>query len=376
MRRGVPDGDGNLEHFVVGKVLEAGKHPNADKLQLTKVDVGDGEPRSIVCGAWNFGAGATVAVVAARRVMPGGELHDREAQAARRGLRRDDPLRARARARPGPRRDHGARRRRSQPGTPLADVLPLGDDVLEIETLYNRPDLTSIYGIAREVAALTGAELQPMPGTEPRATATSRSTIAIEDLDALPALHRAPLPRRDDRRVAGVAEGAPARRRHAADLERRRHHQLRDARARQPAARVRLRHARRRTDRRAPRAAGREARDARRHAARARSRRSRDRRRRAADRDRRRDGRREHRGRRRDDVGPARGRELRAADRAAQRRAPPHAHREPDPLGEGRRPGARGRGRRPTRRSCSPSSPARAGRARRRGARPNCRRRR
>jgi phenylalanyl-tRNA synthetase beta chain len=35
----------------VGKVLEAGKHPNADKLQLTKVDVGDGEPRSIVCGA-------------------------------------------------------------------------------------------------------------------------------------------------------------------------------------------------------------------------------------------------------------------------------------------------------------------------------------
>ena len=62
VRRGVPGGD-NLRHFVVGKVLEAAKHPNADKLQLTQVDVGDGEPRSIVCGAWNFGAGATVAVV-------------------------------------------------------------------------------------------------------------------------------------------------------------------------------------------------------------------------------------------------------------------------------------------------------------------------
>ena len=110
MRRGVPGGD-NLEYFVVGKVLEAGKHPNADKLQLTKVDVGDGEPRSIVCGAWNFGAGATVAVVLPGGVDAGRRVHDREAQAARRGLRRDDPLRARARARPGSRRDHGARRR-------------------------------------------------------------------------------------------------------------------------------------------------------------------------------------------------------------------------------------------------------------------------
>ena len=93
VRRGVPAG-GNLRHFVVGKVLEAGKHPNADKLQLTKVDVGEGEPRSIVCGAWNFGAGATVAVVAPGGVMPGRRVHDREAQAAWRGLRRDDPLRA------------------------------------------------------------------------------------------------------------------------------------------------------------------------------------------------------------------------------------------------------------------------------------------
>ena len=75
-------------------------------------------------------------------------------------------------------------------------MLPLGDDVLEIETLYNRPDLTSIYGIAREVAALTGGELKPMPGTTgrgPRARATSGSTIAIDDLERVPALHRARL---------------------------------------------------------------------------------------------------------------------------------------------------------------------------------------
>ena len=46
-----------------------------------------------------------------------------------------------------------------EPGTPLADVLPLADDVLEIETTDNRPDLTSSTAIAREVAALLGGEL-------------------------------------------------------------------------------------------------------------------------------------------------------------------------------------------------------------------------
>src|SRR3712207_8473029 len=44
-RRGVPDEDGNVARFRVGRVLEAGKHPNADRLQLCRVDVGEGEPR-------------------------------------------------------------------------------------------------------------------------------------------------------------------------------------------------------------------------------------------------------------------------------------------------------------------------------------------
>ena len=61
-RIGVADEGENLGLFRVGRVLETVKHPNADRLQLTKVDVGEREPRSIVCGAWNFGAGATVAV--------------------------------------------------------------------------------------------------------------------------------------------------------------------------------------------------------------------------------------------------------------------------------------------------------------------------
>ena len=45
VKRGVPDTDGNLGLYLVGKVVEAGKHPNADRLQLCRVDVDDNEPR-------------------------------------------------------------------------------------------------------------------------------------------------------------------------------------------------------------------------------------------------------------------------------------------------------------------------------------------
>jgi phenylalanyl-tRNA synthetase beta chain len=184
VRRGVADADGNYGHFVVGKVLEAVKHPNADKLQLTQVDVGDGEPRSIVCGAWNFGTGATVAVVTPGAVMPGDfKIEKRKL----RGEVSDGMILSERELELGT--DHGGIMLLAdelEAGTPLGDVLPLGDDVLEIETLYNRPDLTSIYGIAREVAALTGAELGPVPGTDPARDGDEPFSLAIDDLDACP----------------------------------------------------------------------------------------------------------------------------------------------------------------------------------------------
>jgi phenylalanyl-tRNA synthetase beta chain len=184
VRRGVPDHDGNFGHFVVGKVLEADKHPNADKLQLTKVDVGEGEPRSIVCGAWNFGAGATVAVVTPGAVMPGDfKIEKRKL----RGEVSDGMILSERELELGT--DHGGIMLLAdelEAGTPLADVLPLGDDILEIETLYNRPDHTAIYGIAREVAALTGAALRPVPGADPTRDGDEPFALEIEDLDACP----------------------------------------------------------------------------------------------------------------------------------------------------------------------------------------------
>ena len=61
-----------LEHFVVGKVLEAEQHPDADRLRVCLVDTGDGEPSQIVCGAPNVAAGQTVAVAKPGSVMPDG----------------------------------------------------------------------------------------------------------------------------------------------------------------------------------------------------------------------------------------------------------------------------------------------------------------
>ena len=73
-----------------------------------------------------------------------------------------------------------------EPGTPLADVLPLVEDVLEVETTPNRPDLLSIYGLAREVAALFDAELAPWPGVEPARDGDEPVDVRIEDEDGCP----------------------------------------------------------------------------------------------------------------------------------------------------------------------------------------------
>jgi phenylalanyl-tRNA synthetase beta chain len=187
VRRGVVDVDGNFGHFRVGRVVEAGKHPNADRLQLCRVDVGEREPRQIVCGAWNFGAGATVAVALPGALLPGAEAPLREAKL--RGEVSHGMILSERELELGA--DHSGilvLEDGPEPGTPLADVLPLADDVLEIETGFNRPDLTSVYGIAREVAALTGAELAPPPGNASRLTMAGDEPVdvRVEDFGACP----------------------------------------------------------------------------------------------------------------------------------------------------------------------------------------------
>ena len=182
---GVADVDGNLGRFLVGRVVEAGKHPNADRLQLCRVDVGEGEPRQIVCGAWNFGAGATVAVALPGALLPGAEQPLGEAKL--RGELSRGMILSERELQLGD--DHSGimvLEQELEPGTPLADVLPLTESVLEIETGFNRPDLTSVYGIAREVAALTGASLAAPPGREPEQAGGEAVDVRVEDFEGCP----------------------------------------------------------------------------------------------------------------------------------------------------------------------------------------------
>ena len=184
LRRGVADEDGNLGLFRVGRVLEAGKHPNADRLQLCLVDIGEAEPRQIVCGAWNFGAGATVAVALPGAVLPGGQRLER---AKLRGTVSDGMILSERELELGD--DHTGiivLDLPAEPGTPLADVLPLGDDVIEVETTPNRGDLLSVYGIAHEVAALFDAPLSPPTGAEPPPAGDEPVDVRVEDLERCP----------------------------------------------------------------------------------------------------------------------------------------------------------------------------------------------
>src|ERR687885_880728 len=184
IRRGVPETDGNLGLYRVGRVVEADKHPNADRLQLCRVDVGESEPRQIVCGAWNFGAGATVAVALPGAVLPGGTKLER---AHLRGTVSDGMILSERELELGSEHsgilvlDDG-----HEPGTPLADVLPLAEDVLELETTPNRPDLLAVYGVAREVAALYDLPLGPWPGSDPGHDRNEQVDVTIEDYEGCP----------------------------------------------------------------------------------------------------------------------------------------------------------------------------------------------
>ena len=163
-------------------------------------------------------------------------------------------------------------------GTPLADVLPISTDVLELEITPNRPDCLGVYGVAREVHAVTGADLSPPPWTD--AAGPDGDTIEGVQIDvdvgrAVPALHGARLRERDHRDVAGLAARPASRGRPAADQQRRRHHELRDAAHRAAAARLRPRSRRRLPSRHPDGERRREDDDARRHRAHARRRRRR-----------------------------------------------------------------------------------------------------
>jgi phenylalanyl-tRNA synthetase beta chain len=154
----------SADSFVVGKVLSVERHPDADKLSVCVVDAGDGT-RTIVCGAPNVAAGQTVPVALPGAVMPDGT---KLGTAKLRGVESNGMILSEAELEIG---DDAAgiavlEEDGLAPGTPLAEVIPVSDPVIELEPTSNRVDCLGVYGVAREVHAVTGVGLAAPPWEE------------------------------------------------------------------------------------------------------------------------------------------------------------------------------------------------------------------
>ena len=176
-------GVGDPGGFVIGKVLESGPHPDADRLSVCLVDDGSGEPRTIVCGAPNVAAGQTVAVALPGAVMPDGS---KLGEAKLRGVRSSGMILAEDEVGLGT--DHAGIMVLDDSlaaGAPLDGHLPISDDVLELEVTPNRPDVMGVYGVARDLHAVTGAPLAEDPtarDAEPAGSddVTDHATLEID----------------------------------------------------------------------------------------------------------------------------------------------------------------------------------------------------
>ena len=223
-------GVGAIDAFVVGKVLSAERHPDADRLSVCMVDVGEGESGADRVRRPERGRRPDRRGRAPGAVMPDGT---KLGKAKLRGVESAGMILAEDEVAIGA--DHAGIMVLADgpaPGTPLIEVLPIQTDVLELEITPNRPDCLGVYGVAREVHAATGAELRRAPWApdeHPAGDAIPGVSVEVRCPELCPRFTVARVRERDDRPVAAVAEGAPQRRRPAPDQQRRRHHQLRDA---------------------------------------------------------------------------------------------------------------------------------------------------
>jgi phenylalanyl-tRNA synthetase beta chain len=151
---------------IVAEILEATRHPQADKLQVCKVSTGQGEPVQIVCGAANARAGLKSALAVVGAKLPG----DLNIKAAKlRGVDSQGML-CSAKELGLAETSNGILELPADApvGTPFRDYLSLDESIVELSITANRGDAMSVVGIAREVAALsgnplTGPKIEPIP---------------------------------------------------------------------------------------------------------------------------------------------------------------------------------------------------------------------
>lgn len=179
----IEDPSEKLKGFVVADVVEAGRHPNADRLSLCFADAGTGTPIQVVCGAQNVRAGMKVAfapegvtIPSTGTVLKKGKIRDVESfgmfcSATELGMDGES--------------EGILDLNTSLPaGTPLAQALGVADPVIDIAITPNRRDCLGVRGIARDLAASGIGTLKPIVQKERTGTFPCPVSVTIEDSQA------------------------------------------------------------------------------------------------------------------------------------------------------------------------------------------------
>lgn len=169
---------GEFTGVVIGHVVECGRHPEADKLQVTKIDIGTGELLDIVCGAANCRQGLKVAVATVGAVLPG----DFKIKAAKlRGQPSNGMLCSLSELGMAESSDGIIELPQDAPlGTDIRVYLQLDDKAIEVDLTPNRADCLGLIGLAREVGVLNQMDVA-VPAIEPVvASISDQLTISLQ----------------------------------------------------------------------------------------------------------------------------------------------------------------------------------------------------
>ncbi|HEX7674039.1 MAG TPA: phenylalanine--tRNA ligase subunit beta [Bdellovibrio sp.] len=167
----------DFNHVVVGHILEKDKHPNADKLSLCRVSTGD-VVHQIVCGAQNHKAGDNVIVALPGAVLPGNFAIKKSAV---RGVDSAGMLCSLKELGLAKESDGIEILPKEAPvGKPYAEYAGYDDITFELKVTPNRADCLSHFGLAREVATLTGKELKAPESAPKTSTQSTKSAIALD----------------------------------------------------------------------------------------------------------------------------------------------------------------------------------------------------
>ena len=187
---------GGLRGIVIGKVLTCEEHPNSDHLHITTVDLGDGQPTQIVCGAPNVAAGQTVVVATVGTTLYGPEGEEFQIKKSKiRGVESFGMICAEDEIGVGSSHDGiiVITDEDVKAGTPAAEYYGLTSDyVLEVDLTPTRIDAASHYGVARDLSAWLACHAEASPLTRPSVEGFAIEaqqggvTVRVDNTDACP----------------------------------------------------------------------------------------------------------------------------------------------------------------------------------------------